>query len=116
MDLGDRRNTFRVVAPCAPQGTALEKYRCPDSRTVFSGHPLDFQDCSLMAPRLVVVVHVIRQLESVVAQPGYDFVLQFFTYGCEVCIISGYPHQEVTVIARVLLSVSQHVRVEHVNL
>jgi hypothetical protein len=42
--LGLGRNAFRVVAPFAFETAAFKKNRGPETRTVFGGHPLNFQD------------------------------------------------------------------------
>ena len=43
-------------------------------------------------------------------------VLQLFAHSRKVGIVSGNSDQQVAVVCRVLLSVAQHIRIDHVNL
>ena len=52
----------------------------------------------------------------IVVYPGYDLILELSSDAGEVGVVTGYPDKKMAVVLRVFLCITQHVRIEHVDL
>ena len=92
------------MAPRQAQQATLEENGGADARPVFGGQALQVQ------------IGANRSWITSVAFAGDDLILEFFADAGEVGVVTGDPHQQVTVIFGVLLGLPQDIGIDHIDL
>ena len=71
----------------------------------------------LSALSFELITSVVSRLsKSPMTHPLNHFILKFFSDRCEIGIIAGYSDQQMTIVRRVFLGITQHIRIQHIDL